>query len=277
MTAVSSRRRSLIVPREHGAWGILLVPLFTGAAVGLLDRGRTAPLLPLTIAALALFWLRTPVESWTGAAAVRARSGTEFQLVRRWVFGLSAASAAALAWLFSEAGAAGLLAIGSAAAIAFLLQAIVKRSWKGARAAAQIVGAAGLTSTAPAAYYAATGRLDATAWALWAANLLFAANQIHFVQTRIHSLHASTPAEKLVAGRGFLAGQIALIAILAAVCTGGLLRWSAAIGFVPILARGFVWFAGISGTLTIHTLGKRELIHAVFFGILLVAGFQFPH
>ena len=50
-----------------------------------------------------------------------------------------------------------------------------------------MVGAAGLTSTAPAAYYVVTGYLDITAWALWAANLLFAINQIQFVQIRIHA------------------------------------------------------------------------------------------
>ena len=33
------RRRALIVPLEHGAWGMLLVPLVTGGAVGLFSGG----------------------------------------------------------------------------------------------------------------------------------------------------------------------------------------------------------------------------------------------
>ena len=37
----------------------------------------------------------------------------------------------------------------------------------------------GLTSTAPGAYYVATGQLDGRAWALWLANWLFAGDQIH--------------------------------------------------------------------------------------------------
>src|SRR5260370_6250043 len=40
----TGRRQSLIFPREHGAWGILLVPLVTGASVGLLAGGRAWPL-----------------------------------------------------------------------------------------------------------------------------------------------------------------------------------------------------------------------------------------
>jgi len=33
--AQQTRTRALIVPREHGAWGLLLVPLFTGVVQGL--------------------------------------------------------------------------------------------------------------------------------------------------------------------------------------------------------------------------------------------------
>ena len=61
--AARERRQALIVPREHGAWGMLLVPLVTGAGVALRDSDRILPLLLLLVAALTLFWLRTPVES----------------------------------------------------------------------------------------------------------------------------------------------------------------------------------------------------------------------
>ena len=57
------RQKSLIIPREHGAWGILLVPLVTGAVVGLAAGGSGLSLAPLTVAVLTLFWLRTLVES----------------------------------------------------------------------------------------------------------------------------------------------------------------------------------------------------------------------
>ena len=88
---VAGRRRSLVFPREHGAWGILLVPLVTGASAGLLAGGRAGPLAPLSIAVLALFWLRTPVESWMGTAPVRVRTGSELELVRNAAVALAAA------------------------------------------------------------------------------------------------------------------------------------------------------------------------------------------
>src|SRR5208283_4648628 len=75
--AQRTRTRALVVPREHGAWGLLLIPLFTGAAVGLASTRHAWPLLLLTVAVLALFWLRTPVESLLGTTPLRAETPAE--------------------------------------------------------------------------------------------------------------------------------------------------------------------------------------------------------
>jgi hypothetical protein len=139
-----------------------------------------------------------------------------------------------------------------------------------------MVGAAGLTSTAAAAYYVVAGHLDTKAWSLWAANLLFAANQIQFVQLRIHAAQAANRRQKLITGRGFLAGQALLVIAIMAACSGGFFGWYAAAAFLPVLVRGFVWFAAKPEPLAIHSLGRSELIYACVFGLLVVIGMQFP-
>jgi hypothetical protein len=267
-----TRRRALIFPREHGAWGILLVPLASGAAVGLLAGGQWLPLAPLTIAALTLFWLRTPVESWLGTTPLRAHTGAELQLVRRTVLALAAVAAGALIWVFGGGRNGELLWIGAGAALAFLAQAFLKKACRSARTVAQMIGAAGLTAAAPAAYYVATGRVTATAWSLWIANLLFAINQIHFVQLRIHASRGATRAEKLSQGAGFLVEQAVLMALIALACARGFFSWYAAVAFLPALIRGFAWFARRSRPLAVRALGWSELGLAAGFGILLVFG-----
>jgi YwiC-like protein len=270
------RRHSLIFPREHGAWGILLVPLVTGASAGLLAGGAAWPLAPLSIAVLSLFWLRTPVESWIGAAPVRARTPSELALVRNACCALAAVAAAALIWLFHDGRNRALVWIGAAAAAAFLAQALLRWRWRNARMASQMIGAAGLTAVAPAAYYAVAGQWNRAAWSLWIANFLFAGNQVHYVQLRIHAARAVSRREKLSAGRAFLAGQIALTVFLALAGSARLLSWWAALAFLPVLFRGFAWFASESEPLAIHTLGKRELMYAIAFGVLLIAGLRLP-
>jgi len=268
----SQHRHALIFPREHGAWGILLVPLASGAAVGVLAGGGSLALGPLIIAALALFWLRTPVESWLGTTPMRAHPGEEVRLVRKTVVALAAVAALALGWLLWGGRHAQLLWIGAAAALAFLAQAVLKKRRRNSRVSAQIIGAAGLASAAPAAFYVATGSVTPMAWDLWIANLLFAVNQIQFVQLRIHASQPITRREKFSLGKGFLAAQTVLMAAIAVAVSLHLFSWYAAVAFLPALIRGFAWFLRRSGPLAVRALGWSELGLAATFGVLLVAG-----
>ena len=58
----NSRLKTMVIPREHGAWGMMLVPLVTGAVVALRVGVNAVALLLFILAAMSLFWLRTPVE-----------------------------------------------------------------------------------------------------------------------------------------------------------------------------------------------------------------------
>jgi hypothetical protein len=207
-----------------------------------------------------------------GTTPIRARSADEVRVVKRAVLALVCISLLALAALFGSGRHPQLWWIGAISAAAFGTQAMVKKLWRGARIAAQMVGAAGLTSTAPAAYSVITGRLDSIAWMLWAANFLFAANQIHFVQTRIHGARLSTRAEKFAMGRGFLAGQVVLAVLVVLAGSQNWLHWYATLAFVPLLLRGFAWFVRKPRPLAVHALGWSELGFALGFCILLVLG-----
>jgi hypothetical protein len=273
-TPQAERRRALILPREHGAWGILLVPLVTGATVGFLRGGRFLPALLFTIAVIALFWLRTPLESLLGTSVVRAQTPQEFQLVRRILVPLSAVALTALSVLFWRGSNLKLFWLALAAMAAFALQQVLIRIGRSARMAAQVAGALGLTSTAPAAYYVVTGRLDLTAAALWLANWLFAGDQIHFVALRIHAARAAGLRQKVAAGWTFLLGQFLLAVILALTSHLHILpRWTP-LAFALVFFRGLAWFVARPQPIAVRRLGWTELLHAIAFAILLIASFQ---
>ena len=265
---------SLVVPREHGAWGLLFVPLATGGAIGALAGGNGLPLIALTIAALALFWLRTPLESWLGTSLVRVQSQRERRSVGVTILILAAVAAFALAFLFWDGRNRELLLLGLIAVTAFVAQGILRKLGRHTRMLSQIVGTFGLTVTAPAAYYVVTGQLDRDAWSLWIANLLFAGNQIHFVQLQIHSAGLSGWSQKFVRGPGFLAGQVLMAAALVFAWRFHLVSGLAALAFLPLLVRGIAWFFEPQKPLAVRRLGWTELAHAAIFGIVLVAGFH---
>src|SRR5690348_5132227 len=269
----NTRTRTLVFPREHGAWGILLVPLLTGAAVGASRGSDWSGLAMLAVLTLSLFWLRTPLESCLGTSPMRAHSSAEVNAVLLAIAALGSVamlSAAALLWHGQHRT---LLAIGMIVALALAGQALLKRMGRRGRMPAQIVGAIGLTATAPSAYYVMTGKFGIEAIALWAANWIFAGNQIHYVQLRIHAARAVSGTEKLARGRWFLAGEFAMAAALVAIWRLGVLPGLALLAFAPVLARGSWWFFPGHRPLAVRRLGWTELAHNLAFGALLIVGF----
>jgi hypothetical protein len=139
--------------------------------------------------------------------------------------------------------------------------------------AVQLVGTVGLTCTAPAAYYIGTGRLDERAFVLWAANWIFAGNQIHFVQLRIRAARALTFSEKFDRGRFFFLAQPVFLVALGLASRWRVLPPLTIIAFAPALVRGTQWFFRKSESLDVRQLGWSEMKHGVAFGVLLALAF----
>jgi hypothetical protein len=272
-TAAKARIRALIVPREHGAWGLLLVPLFTGIVVGFASAHRILPLVLFTVAALALFWLRTPVESLIGASPISAHTPEERRLALTASVIFAAVAAACLMILLWGGRNQGLLWIGAVAAVAMVVQGVLRKLSRATRMASQLVGSIGLTATAPAAYYLGSGRLDSLAIILWAANWAFACDQVHFVQLRIHAGRAANFPEKFAKGKFFFLGQIALVVVLILASLRQLISPLVLVAFVPALIRGTRWFFLPPTPLNVKALGWSEMKQGIIFGILLSLAF----
>jgi hypothetical protein len=275
--AQHERRHALIVPREHGAWGLLLVPMVTGAGLAFRESGTFVPFVLLLTSALALFWLRTPFESLLGTSALRAQTKDERRTVISAIAVLASIAALALGALLWAGRNASLWWIGAAAGVAFAAQAVLKKLGRRTRMLAQIVGTVGLTASAPAAYYVITGQFNATAWILWIVNLAFAGNQIHYVQLRLHTARVEGFWPRLSRGWAFAAGQFLLTAVLTVACVNRWLPQFASLAFAPLLFRGWFYFIQKPAPLAVRKLGWNELAQAIVFCVLLVVTFSLPN
>jgi len=268
------RLRSLVLPREHGAWGILLVPLVTGAWIGFETGRGILPLILFLVASLALFCLRAPAEIWLETSPLRAQTPAERHAVIYSILAYAVIATVALAFLLGHEHAYGLLILGAVVGALFIAQALLKKLGRQTRMTAQLLGSLGLTSTAAGAYYVVAGQYDLKALILWGANWLFAANQIQFVQLRIHSARAAGSAEKFSRGKSFLVAQLVTVILLVAAWRVGGLPGAAGLAFAPALIRGFLWFLRPPAPLEIYRLGYGELANALAFGVLFILGFQ---
>lgn len=267
------RRHALLFPREHGAWGLLLVPIITGAGVAFRECSHIFPLLLLSTAALSLFWLRTPFESLIGTSAMHAETNDERHAIRSAVFGLAVVAAIALGGLLWAGQNSYLWPLGAAAALAFILQAVLRKLSRKLRMLSEIVGTIGLTASAPAAYYVITGKFNGIAWMLWIANILFAGDQIHYVQLRIHTAKVEGFGAKVARGWRFAAGQALMTAVLTFACLNRMMPPLASLAFAPLLFRGWFYFVQESGPLIVRRLGWNEMKHAAAFCVIFIATF----
>ncbi len=269
--ARQARNRALIVPREHGAWGLLLVPLITGATAGLVVGHHIWPIILFAVAMLALFWLRTPSESLLGTTPLSAHTPEERRVAGLACALLTVVAAFCLAGLLAHRQNRALWLFGGIALFLFALQTTLRT--RKLRMTAQLIGALALTCGAPAAYYIASGRLDGHAWGLWTANWIFAGNQIHFVHLRIHAARAATFAEKLAASPWFFVGQFLVIPVVFFAAREALMPQAAILAFVPVVLRGVIWFFRKPAPLQIKALGWSELLQGALFAVLLSLAF----
>lgn len=256
----------LRLPAEHGAWGILLVPLATAAVAG---GAWNLPLAALAAASLALFLLRGSLEAHGEARAMAAPAHLALTAVT-----LGAGAALLFHWRRWE-----LLWLAAMAAALYLVQLwLIRRHREQAEEKrslpAEIVGTALLTLVAPAAWIAARGRLDRTGALLWLLNFLFFAGGVLYVKYRVRGLLAHRNFSGLAERVGFawpvFIYHLLLVAFLLAATLAETFSLAVLIAFLPGVLRALALAFQLGRRFPIRRLGWTEVAHAMAFAALLL-------
>ena len=203
------RNRALIVPREHGAWGLAAGSHGHGGRSGVSPKHERVPLCSAAHRSAGIVLAENSSGKPAGnfGDARRNQRGTQFSGV---------------SWSLSrDRGRAGIehAAVGRAESASLVdwrcgwrclssRKHCYAKMGRRTRMLSEIVGTIGLTASAPAVYYVITGKFGVTAWMLWLANLNFAGNQIHYVQIRIHTRQAHRRARQARAHWSFAARTV---------------------------------------------------------------------
>lgn len=264
---------SLLVPREHGSWGLWLLPLISGAVIGYVfdPRAALAPVVWFGLAATSAFLIYQPLESLLGLSLVKMRSQHQQLTALLLVIVLTIAAVCSVVELLHLQRFV-VLVIGVVASGCFGARGLLGRSRR-VRVLKQLIGALGLTSTAAGAYYAATGCMDRTALLLWLASWLFAVGQIEYVQLRLRSAQVRSRRQK---AQNSLPVSVFHVLVMSIAIAAGLAHAAPlllGLTFIRAVIRLAVWIVRPWRPLGVHILGISELAQGILFNGLLIAAF----
>lgn len=265
--------RKLLIPREHGSWGLWLLPLITGAVVGAATNPGPADwaIFWFCAASAAAFLAYQPLEALLGISPLKTRTPEEKQIAATWVI-IAGFVAIISAVQLIVSGRARVLFFALLAAGCFGIRMLFSRV-RALRSTRQILGALALSSAAAASYYVVSGKIDRTALILWGASWVFAAGQIEYVQLQMHTAGAHSRAEKARAGwKVYLFHLALLVASIIAAVTGHAPALLALI-FIPAMARLVFWALSRPKKIDFYMLGFSELFQSVTFTSLLMIAF----
>ena len=263
----------LLVPREHGTWGLLLFPLMSGAIVGCVtgSEASLAAVLWFLVTTLSAFLIYQPLESLLGFSLIKARSRQQQRIAILSVIGLAVIAIAGVLQLFHLHRGL-VLGFGLAALGCFCLRLLLGSS-RPMRVPRQLIGALGLSSVAAGAYYAASEHIDRTAIVLWLASWLFAVGQIEYVHLRISAAQIGAWRQRGRLSVAVCRLHLLMIGTSLTLAFAGFAPLVLTLAFIPSVIRLGVWLARPWQPLRVHILGVTELLQGLLFNILLVSAF----
>ena len=271
-------RPSLPLPREHGAWFILLVPYLVGAWVGSAAvDGSFARSMTALPAVLLLFISRPALMTLIKRRHIDGSFGEDAAAL---ALGSALAAGTALVFfaaLFIMGGFRGLLPLGLLGGLLFGLHlwrilARRERSFSG-----EIAGILMLTLTAPLACYLASASFDRECLLLWLLCALYFGSSVFYVKMKLKAAARKaasfTMAEKLSAGRHTLVYLSFMLIVLAAAAAASAIPPESLLAFAPITIYMPLSVLTLNSSANIRSEGVLQAILAVVFGLLLVFAF----
>jgi hypothetical protein len=264
-------RKKVVIPTEHGSWSWMLVPYFVGLAVAGQMNLEAALVL---IGGMSGFMVRQPMTVWMRARDGRGRK-RDGPLAAAWALGFGLVALLCLIGLLilgrpEQLGRKYSLLLIPIAVIFVLYLAGARQKRSGLRKLwMELAGAAGLAAMAPAAYIAATGQLDETAWALW--GLMVGQNVLGvlYVRLRIADTH-----DRPVARPAILWSHVlVLVAVIAAAFLGAV-PWLTIVPFIGFLLRAGWAVAKKRPVANIKRFGFIEIGVEIVSGVIIVIGFS---
>ncbi len=217
------------VPREHGAWAMWIVPMLSAAIV----TQFSASFFLLFVCFALLYTVHHPIVMMLKRKSIadpRDLKQVIAVAMPAVLLGIALVWFGGLVWLL-------LFGIAEIAIFTFSVKSFLDREQRSVFNELAVVAA--LTLSAPAAFYAITGKLGPTAIILYALNFLFFGSSVFYVKMRIEFLRfkGAWTGEARKARAMVIAYHLFLVLAVASAAFYGIMSIWILLGFVPMLVQ----------------------------------------
>jgi len=255
-------RSTLRLPKEHGAWAMLYVPLVAGALVAGEFNLRVVW---LCLSTTFLFIARESLLVWwrarhRGQSQPQAFKTLLIYTALAGLFGAPLVLVYKLYWLMLMAAAtAGLL----------IFNAVQATRREDRTITGEVLAILGMTLTAPATSYAARGAWMVEALWLWALCALYFTSSVFYVKLRVHWMNRRKPEQRQQAWRRCAIYHTGLLAVLVITALTGNLSLLVLAAFAPVLGRSFWHLAKPVERLNLKRIGVTEIVYSLVFLVFI--------
>lgn len=263
-----------LLPKEHGTWAMLLVPWAIGWGVG---GPATLRQILLLVAVVSLFLAHAQLLAWYRLRAAARPDLWAAAAARRLLLILTALGLAAAVPLMGAMPLARLMPLVGIGALAAALTGaslgLVTRRLDHALPG-QMLAAAGLPLSAPAAYYVAGGTRERVAAALWLLCGAFFLWAVFYVRLKIEARARRAPRGTVRARLSFAGGMLVidaaiLLAALAAVRLGPFSPLALA-AFIPAVLQTTAGITRLDRPASLKRVGILLTAHSIVFGLAVI-------
>jgi hypothetical protein len=263
---MSTQALTIPKPKEHGAWGMLYIPMVIAIWI---SGAWNARVLLMALAVTLIFLSQRPYTQLLTSKRLR-QDGRLWQRNLTWLSIYWIASGTLIAVLYFHYGLRYLLqftwiGVPIAAAFSWCLKNNRMRTVAG-----ELVGICGLTLSAPLVHYASVGQVRVVGFGLWGLCILYFASSVFYLKAVIancvkaRSRSLVDPIYTRLCG-SYHFGLLVLIAGLAVLDrVPGIL----VLAFLPVIARGLLGIQRPQTKLNFARIGWTEVGYSLFFALV---------
>ncbi len=258
-----------IITREHGSWAVLFIPMLIG--VGYAET-FSWNFFFLAVSSLGVFMSYVPIQTLLRKIFNEPVNKAKQDAAVFWAaIYLSIGIIFSLPLLFNELWVVILFAL--AGMLTLVVNSLLTRTVQKS-ITSDLVSVAGLTISAPCAYYVLTERVDSISFVVWILNFLFFGSSVFYVHMKIRASSLKKEklnfVEKLSLGWLNILYHCVMVFTIAALALYKFTSTFTILAFIPIIVHAIAGTIRLQTRMKFKTLGFLLLLQSISFALSLI-------